>query len=234
VSREPLDRRDLLRELATTETQCTARSKRTGERCRLPSALGSNVCRSHGAAAPQTRAKAKRRLDQASDVLVQRLLSFALDGDAPDNVALAAIRDALDRAGLGAKQAVEVGVELQPYEQVLNDIVGIAHITRAESRERQSFPATGEPRDAEASAQREILDAELVPEAIESRPRLARASVPTQLAAGGHESESAAGEGWVAPPPVHVSYDQAPAVMRAARLQIKPQQRRIRRPPRPR
>jgi len=32
--------------------------------------------------------------DQAADVLVQRLLGLALDGDAPDAVALAAIRDA--------------------------------------------------------------------------------------------------------------------------------------------
>ena len=41
-------------------------------------------------------------------MLVQRLLGFALDGDAPDAVTLAAIRDARDRAGLNTKTAVEV------------------------------------------------------------------------------------------------------------------------------
>ena len=91
--------------------RCTARSKRTGERCRLPSMLGGNVCRSHGGAAPQTRAKAQRRLQQAADVLVQRLLSFALDGRVADPVALAAIRDALDRAGLNPKTAIEIEVK---------------------------------------------------------------------------------------------------------------------------
>jgi hypothetical protein len=40
--------------------------------------------------------------------LVQRLVGFAFDGDAPDAVALAAIRDARDRAGLNTKTAVEV------------------------------------------------------------------------------------------------------------------------------
>ena len=74
---EPLDRADLLTDLQAGEVQCTARSKRTGERCgRLPSMLGGNVCRSHGGAAPQTRAKAQRRLQQAADVLVQRLSGF--------------------------------------------------------------------------------------------------------------------------------------------------------------
>src|SRR5262245_17782899 len=77
--------------------------------------LGGKVCRSHGGAAPQVTAKAQRRLQQAVDALVQRLVGMALDGDVQDHVALQAIRDALDRAGLGAKQAVSVEVKLQPY-----------------------------------------------------------------------------------------------------------------------
>jgi hypothetical protein len=64
--------------------------------------------RVHGASAPQVKAAAKRRLDAAADVLVQRLLGFALDGDTPDNIALAAIRDALDRAGLVAPKTLDV------------------------------------------------------------------------------------------------------------------------------
>lgn len=116
---QPLDRRDLLHDLQAGETQCTARSKRTGKRCKAPSMLGGNVCRAHGGAAPQTRAKAQRRLQQAADILVQRLLGLALDGDTPDAVALQAIRDALDRAGLGAKQALELSAKpLAPWEKM--------------------------------------------------------------------------------------------------------------------
>ena len=65
--------------------------------------LGGNVCRAHRGAAPQTRVKAQRRLQQAAEALVQRLLSFALGGNVADPVALQAIRDALARAGLSSE-----------------------------------------------------------------------------------------------------------------------------------
>jgi hypothetical protein len=74
----------------------------------------------HGSAAPQTRTKAQRRLQQAADVLVQRLLQFALDGNVADPVALAAIRDALDRAGM--KPGVEVDVTLKPYQAIFEEM----------------------------------------------------------------------------------------------------------------
>lgn len=123
------DRDVLRRELATGEVRCTARSSRTGERCKKAAMLGGNVCRSHGGNAPQVKAKAQRRLQQAADSLVQRLLGMALDGDVADHVALAAIRDALDRAGMGGEQAVEVEVSVQPWEELLGDVT---HITRAQ------------------------------------------------------------------------------------------------------
>lgn len=64
--------------------RCTARSARTGEPCRRYAARGASVCRLHGAEAPQVK---------APDVLVQRLFGLALDGQAPDAMALNAIRD---------------------------------------------------------------------------------------------------------------------------------------------
>lgn len=118
----PHDRRDLKVDLATGDTQCSARAKGTGKRCRRPSALGANVCRMHGGNAPQVKAKAARRLEQAADVLVQRLLQFALDGNVEDATALRAIRDALDRAGLGANKAVDVNVAAPAFEKLLGDI----------------------------------------------------------------------------------------------------------------
>ena len=117
----PHGRADLMRDLTAGESQCTARSKRTGQRCRRASMLGGNVCRAHGGAAPQTKAKAQRRLQQAADALVQRRRGRALPGEGADHLALAAIRDALDRAGLSAKTAVEVEVALKPWEQIADD-----------------------------------------------------------------------------------------------------------------
>ncbi|MGV0581928.1 hypothetical protein ABQE57_24780 [Mycolicibacterium elephantis] len=102
--------------------------------------LGGNVCHMHGGAAPQTRAKAQRRLQQAADALVQRLLSFALDGKVADPVALQAIRDALDRAGLNPKTGVELDVALKPYERILTDLPRLQGGSSAEWRRSQGIP----------------------------------------------------------------------------------------------
>jgi hypothetical protein len=71
-----------------------------------------------------------RRLDQAADVLVQRLLGISLDSDVADNVALQAIIAALDRAGLSVRHAVEI-CPAKPFETVFD---GLAGGSRAESR----------------------------------------------------------------------------------------------------
>jgi hypothetical protein len=59
------------------------------------------------------------------------LLGMAEDSSS-EAVKLNAIRDALDRAGLGAK--TEVSFELKPWEMLLQDISGIAQISRDEHR----------------------------------------------------------------------------------------------------
>ena len=87
---------------------------------------GSNLCRAHGAEAPQTKVKARRRLEQAADVLVQRLLTYALDGDTSDNVALSAVIAALDRAGISVKTAATVEVSVKPWESVFEGISKVA------------------------------------------------------------------------------------------------------------
>ena len=141
--------------------QCTAR-KQNGEPCRAKAARGANVCRVHGGSAPQVKAAAKRRLAQAADVLVQRLLAFALDGDTTDNVALQAIIAALDRAGLSVRQAIEIGVDPAPWEEVMTNITGIATISRDESRAQRGLPAPDTPALDPPHAM-EIVEAELVP-----------------------------------------------------------------------
>src|ERR1019366_9474335 len=61
----------------TGHSQCTAKSKRSGERCRCYPMQGGTVCRTHGGAAGQVRAAARRRLQsQAVEAEVKNALAF--------------------------------------------------------------------------------------------------------------------------------------------------------------
>jgi hypothetical protein len=155
----PHGRANLMIDFQSGNTQCTARSKQTGQRCRQPAALGGNVCRIHGGAAPQTRAKAQRRLQQAADVLVQRLLSFALDDNVSDNVAIVAIRDALDRAGL--KPGIDVSVTAKLFESIFDHVeTG----TRSDYRRSQGIEDTTDEQPAlDAPIEVEVLEDWLEP-----------------------------------------------------------------------
>jgi hypothetical protein len=144
--------------------RCTAH-RQDGKPCRRYAIRGGAVCRVHGGGSPLVVAKARERLALAADRMARELLGIATGAES-EAVKLAAVKDALDRAGLSAKQAVEVGVELKPYEQVLTDIAGVARITRAESRARQGLP----PEEREPL---EVVEAALLPEPPESRPGVA-------------------------------------------------------------
>ena len=90
-------------------------------------------------------------------MLVQRLLSLALDGDTPDNVALSAIIAALDRAGLSVKTAGTLEVSVKPFERVFDAIT-------AGPRDPEQ-PALEAPND-EDRLDAEAIDVEIVdPEA---------------------------------------------------------------------
>ncbi|MFC9923964.1 hypothetical protein [Rhodococcus sp. NPDC127527] len=85
-------------------------------------------------------------MENAADRMAERLLRMAADDDVADSVKLAAIKDALDRAGLGAKTAVEVEVgPTKAYENLMTDL--LAGGTRAESRARRGI--VDEPLDTE-------------------------------------------------------------------------------------
>ncbi|BBZ34115.1 HGGxSTG domain-containing protein [Mycolicibacterium confluentis] len=116
--------------------KCSARSSRTGKPCQKYPVAGATVCRTHGGSAPQVQKAARRRLEQAADALVQRLLGIALDGTAPDQVALSAVLAALDRAGLSVKSTVGVEVSAKPWEQVMDAV-----FTPLETTSRDAYRA---------------------------------------------------------------------------------------------
>ena len=119
--------------------KCTAR-KQNGEPCKAMAARGATVCRVHGGSAPQVKAAAARRIQNALDAAAKRLLGFAFDADVSESIALSAVNGILDRGGLSAKNQVEVGVELKPWEQLLKDVVYERGVTRAEHNARRGLP----------------------------------------------------------------------------------------------
>src|SRR6516164_1316619 len=112
-------------------------ASRTGLPCKRWASHGSNVCRSHGAAAPQVKTAALHRLQQALEPLAMRLLGLALDSGVPEHVALSAVNSAVDRAGLTVKSAVGVGVSVKRYESILSQMESGS---RAEWRRAQGIP----------------------------------------------------------------------------------------------
>jgi hypothetical protein len=128
----PVCRRDWSK-YSDPQRRCKAH-KKNGERCKNPARRGTVVCDKHGAKAPQVLAKARERLQMASNRMVGNLFQLADDAES-EAVRLGATNSALDRAGLKAATQVEIGVK--PYEEVWDSIAGGS---RAESRGRRGFP----------------------------------------------------------------------------------------------
>lgn len=153
---------------------CTAR-RTNGEPCRKVAIRGATVCRTHGGAAPQVKAKARARLEMAADRMAEKLLGIATDENAPYPVKLAAIRDALDRAGVTSKTAVDVEVNLKPWEQVFESISRDTGHGEPSAYERLALAAGIDP-----SAESDVVDAEVVytPHARPTGPQTGHAYPP--------------------------------------------------------
>lgn len=76
--------------------RCTARSKQSQKPCRNAPIPGGTVCRFHGGAAPQVKAKALERLQAYQDRAIDRLFELVEQAQFP-STAFAAVRDVLDR-----------------------------------------------------------------------------------------------------------------------------------------
>ena len=138
--------------------KCTARTH-AGKPCKMWAARGATVCKMHGGAAPQVKAAARRRLEQATDALAAKLLGIALDDGASEAVRLAAIRDALDRGGVSAKTAGSVEVGTPAYVEVFDALVSTPVTSAAEEPLAISTEPTGGPLRPAQSAVDERTDA---------------------------------------------------------------------------
>ena len=158
--------------------------KKTGERCKNAGISGSTVCRFHGGAAKHVKAAARARLENAADLMAKQLLWIAINAES-EAVKLAAIRDALDRAGLKPPAEVVLSQgENKPYEEVFE---GVGGGTRAESRRDRGV------HDAEAAGLPAMEYSDLQPEA---EPRLGRYSpAEADELKAGLRSETAVGGG---------------------------------------
>ncbi|WP_068275542.1 hypothetical protein [Aldersonia kunmingensis] len=172
---------------------CQAR-KTSGEPCQRAAVNGADVCGTHGGRAPQVKRKARLRLEMAADRLARELLGLATGEGVADGVRLAATRDALDRAGLGAKTAVEVEVgPSKPFQQILDAAMGITGGSRAESRTRRgeldAFADEVNPEDAWQDA--EIIEAQAEEEDEPDGSPAPRPPEPYETDAGLSEAPSA-------------------------------------------
>lgn len=97
-------------------TQCTAKSRRSGERCKRV-VRGGGVCRMHGGAAPAVRAKQLQRLAVQQAALDVRSVNPSLAPASPGEVMLDQMQSARERVagleGLVWQQQSAPGLSLQ-------------------------------------------------------------------------------------------------------------------------
>jgi hypothetical protein len=96
------------------QRRCVAHNQ-VGQPCRQRPIRGGSVCVAHGGRAPQVKRKAEERIRDLVDPAISRLAKLIEDDIS--GVALAAVKDVLDRAGYSVRQRVEhTGADGGPIE----------------------------------------------------------------------------------------------------------------------
>ena len=104
-----------------TAQQCTATSKRTGERCRAWALVGRKTCRVHGSATRLSAAKAQRVIAGSSGFAAEMLVEVMADPKVELKTRIQIAQDLLNRAGIAGKQQLEIG--MQTVREVYANIV---------------------------------------------------------------------------------------------------------------
>lgn len=86
--------------------RCHAKSKQSQQQCKRPAILGGFVCHIHGGGTPIALITAEQRIRDLVDPSLNRIAK-AIDDDDNPQLALAAARDILDRAGYKATEKVQ-------------------------------------------------------------------------------------------------------------------------------
>jgi hypothetical protein len=116
----------------------------TCERCRKWAILGGTTCATHGSGTKNAKRKARERLEAAADRMARELLGMATDTNVSESVRLAAIKDALSRAGISERTAIDVTHELKPWEQIY-DTAAIEGGSRSDYRASVGRPDPDQP-----------------------------------------------------------------------------------------
>jgi hypothetical protein len=199
------------------QNRCVA-IRKNGKRYLKPANHGMTVCRTHGGAAPQVQRKAKQRLELAADRMARELLGMATGAES-EAVKLAAVKDALDRAGLAAKTEVAVEVAQEPWKELLGDVMAITKAQHEAWKRGEYQPATPAPLpDPPALAARadDVLDAEVVEDPPESPPDSTGERVDAPPAPEWAEPPPASRTGQLVP--IEQATAEAAAANRAARV----------------
>lgn len=88
--------------------RCTAKAKRSGKQCQGTAIPGGTVCRVHGGAAPQVKAKAELRLAELVQPAIVRIGRIIADPMASETAVLRAAENVLDRAGYPRAHSLDV------------------------------------------------------------------------------------------------------------------------------
>jgi hypothetical protein len=142
--------------------QCTARSKRSGKRCRRSKYPGATVCVMHGAGAPQVQLAARERIAALVHPALDRLQRALKSNDA--NGVRAAI-DLLNRAGFGPEEgfsAAQVQSFVRGVTSLFLEVVADRELRRrfALGLKRQLPAGADIPVEFEAPAPRALPEAE--------------------------------------------------------------------------
>lgn len=103
-------------------SQCV-RIKTGGEQCKNFATPGTTVCRYHGSGAPNTRARAKERLQALVEPALVELNRILRKSDTTDADRLRAITLVMDRTGYGTRSELGVEVTVKPWEQTMQGII---------------------------------------------------------------------------------------------------------------